>query len=284
MSQSVTPELRQWVQQQLAAGVSREALYQSMLSSGWMPEVASQALGQQAESLPSWTAPAPAQPARPRGELPEPDLAAQHSEIEVLGHTVRVLMALERPRVVVFGGLLSDDECDAMVLAARNRLARSETVASRNEGSEVNSARTSEGMFFERGETEVCARVEARLAALLNWPASHGEGLQVLRYRRGAEYLPHYDYFEPHHASSKAILQRGGQRVGTVVMYLNTPERGGATTFPDIKLDVMAVKGNAVFFSYDRPDPATLTLHGGAPVLDGEKWVATKWLREREFI
>ena len=284
MSQSVTPELRQWVQQQLAAGVSREALYQSMLSSGWMPEVASQALGQQAESLPSWTAPAPAQPARPRGELPEPDLAAQHSEIEVLGHKVRVLMALERPRVVVFGGLLSDDECDAMVLAARNRLARSETVASRNEGSEVNSARTSEGMFFERGETEVCARVEARLAALLNWPASHGEGLQVLRYRRGAEYLPHYDYFEPHHASSKAILQRGGQRVGTVVMYLNTPEHGGATTFPDIKLDVMAVKGNAVFFSYDRPDPATLTLHGGAPVLDGEKWVATKWLREREFI
>jgi prolyl 4-hydroxylase len=27
----------------------------------------------------------------------------------------------------------------------------------------------------------------------------------------------------------------------------------------------------------------TRTLHGGAPVLEGEKWVATKWLREREF-
>ena len=53
---------------------------------------------------------------------------------------------------------------------------------------------------------------------------------------------------------------------------------------PDIKLDVMAQKGNAVFFSYDRPDPATLTLHGGAPVLEGEKWVATKWLRQGEFV
>jgi len=38
-----------------------------------------------------------------------------------------------------------------------------------------------------------------------------------------------------------------------------------------------------VFFSYEEPDPATRTLHGGAPVLAGEKWVATKWLREREF-
>jgi prolyl 4-hydroxylase len=27
----------------------------------------------------------------------------------------------------------------------------------------------------------------------------------------------------------------------------------------------------------------TRTLHGGAPVLEGEKWVATKWLREGAF-
>jgi prolyl 4-hydroxylase len=28
----------------------------------------------------------------------------------------------------------------------------------------------------------------------------------------------------------------------------------------------------------------TRTLHGGAPVTQGEKWVATKWLREGEFV
>ena len=42
-------------------------------------------------------------------------------------------------------------------------------------------------------------------------------------------------------------------------------------------------RGNAVFFSYDRAHPVTRTLHGGAPVLAGEKWIATKWLRERRF-
>jgi prolyl 4-hydroxylase len=147
----------------------------------------------------------------------------------------------------------------------------------------VNAARTSDGMFFERGESELCRRIEARIACLLNWPVENGEGLQVLRYRPGAEYLPHYDYFDPRHASTPAILQRGGQRVATLVMYLNTPAAGGATVFPDVKLDVAPIKGNAVFFSYERPHPTTLSLHGGAPVLEGEKWVATKWLRERVF-
>jgi prolyl 4-hydroxylase len=66
-------------------------------------------------------------------------------------------------------------------------------------------------------------------------------------------------------------------------MYLNTPARGGGTVFPDVEFEVEPIKGNAVFFSYDRPHSSTRTLHGGAPVIEGEKWVATKWLRERRF-
>ena len=99
----------------------------------------------------------------------------------------------------------------------------------------------------------------------------------------GAQYRPHYDYFDPGEPGTPTILKRGGQRVATLVMYLQEPEQGGATTFPDVGLEVAPVRGTGVFFSYDEPDPATRTLHGGAPVLAGEKWVATKWLREREF-
>lgn len=283
-SQYLTTELRQWITAQLHNGITREALYQAMLSSGWQPDLARQALEEHPSAEPALSLPVVAEPVVKPGLVPEPDLGDQRSVLLPDGHRVEVLMSLARPRVVVFGGLLTEAECDAVVTAAKARLARSETVATQKEGSEVNAARTSEGMFFERGESEVVARIEARIAALVNWPLRNGEGLQVLRYRTGAEYQPHYDYFDPSHASSKAILQRGGQRVGTLVMYLNTPTRGGATVFPDVKLDVMAQKGNAVFFSYDRPEPGTLTLHGGAPVLEGEKWVATKWLRQGEFV
>ena len=117
----------------------------------------------------------------------------------------------------------------------------------------------------------------------MNWPVENGEGLQILQYRPGAEYKPHYDYFDPNEPGTPTILKRGGQRVATVVMYLSEPAKGGGTTFPDVGLEVAPKRGNAVFFSYDRPHPSTHTLHGGAPVIEGEKWIATKWLRERRF-
>ena len=139
-------------------------------------------------------------------------------------------------------------------------------------------------MFFDRGQHELVKRIEARMGALLNWPVENGEGLQVLRYAPGAEYKPHYDYFDPTHSGTPTILKRGGQRVASLVMYLNSPRKGGGTTFPDVALEVAPIKGNAVFFSYDRPHPTTRSLHGGAPVVEGEKWVATKWLREAVFI
>jgi prolyl 4-hydroxylase len=185
--------------------------------------------------------------------------------------------------VVVFSGLFSDDECDQMIALARARLARSETVQTDTGSSEVNAARTSQGMFFDRGEHPLCTLLESRIGALLGWPVENGEGLQILRYGPGAEYKPHFDYFDPDQPGTPAILKRGGQRVASLVCYLNTPTLGGSTIFPDVQLDVAPRKGNAVFFSYDRPHPATRTLHGGAPVIEGEKWVATKWLRERRF-
>jgi prolyl 4-hydroxylase len=188
------------------------------------------------------------------------------------------------PRVVVFGGLLSDVECEALIALAKPRLARSLTVATKTGGEEINADRTSSGMFFQRGENELVRRIETRIARLVNWPEEKGEGLQVLHYRPGTEYKPHYDYFDPGEPGTTAILQRGGQRVGTLIMYLGEPDKGGGTVFPEVHLEIAPKRGNGVFFSYERAHPSTRTLHGGAPVLAGEKWIATKWLREQRFV
>ena len=277
--QHVTPELRQWIIAQAQAGHQPEGVLEAMRASGWQHDVAVQALEDTLSEFLAEHAQAAGLPV----PVPEPDLAGSPSWLDLGDRRVQVMAALRNPRVVVLAGLLSDAECDAVIALAQPRLARSETVQTDTGGSEINVARTSAGMFFTRGENEVCARIEARIARLVNWPLENGEGLQVLHYLPGAEYQPHHDYFDPAKPGTPAILARGGQRVATVVMYLNTPERGGATTFPDVALEVAAGKGNAVFFSYDRPHPITRTLHGGAPVLAGEKWVATKWLREGRF-
>jgi len=280
-TQAITPELRQWIVAQAQAGHKPDAVLASMRASGWAEDVALAAMEQTLQGF--LVEQAQAQGLPPPVPVPFVDLANASAWADGGDRRVAVLMSMKLPRVIVFGGLLSDEECDAMVDAARPRMARSETVQTDTGGSEVNSARTSRGMFFDRGESELCRRIEARIARLVNWPMINGEGLQVLHYLPGAEYQPHHDYFDPAKSGTASITARGGQRVGTIVMYLNSPEQGGGTTFPDVGLEVAPVKGNAVFFSYDRPHPSTKTLHGGAPVVAGEKWVATKWLREGEF-
>lgn len=276
MNQSVTPELRRWIDEQAEAGHRREAVLEAMKASGWDEAVAIGALDAVLAQRPV-AAPTVAV------ALPEPDLRGAPPSVWAHDREVRIVMAMREPRVVVFADLLDADECAEIIELARQRLERSHTVDLATGDSELNAARTSEGMFFNRAEHPVCARLEERLAALLHWPVENGEGLQVLRYRPGAEYKPHYDYFDPAQPGTPTILKRGGQRVASIVMYLNTPLKGGATTFPDVQLEVAPQQGHAVFFSYDRPDPTTRSLHGGAPVLEGEKWVATKWLRERRF-
>jgi prolyl 4-hydroxylase len=283
-TQNVTEELRRWIVSQAEAGCRPEDIVSAMVKSGWDEEVALEAL--ETTLRERLDAVAAARASIPAG-VPIPALlpdAAGRAAVDVDGRTVQILVQMRNPSLVVFGGLLSEAECDGLMDLARPRLARSETVDNATGGSEVNAARTSDGMFFERGETALIDRIERRIAKVLQWPLENGEGLQVLRYRPGAEYKPHHDYFDPAHAGTATILKRGGQRVGTIVMYLNTPDAGGATTFPDVALEVAPIKGNAVFFAYDRPHAVTRTLHGGAPVAEGEKWVATKWLREGVFV
>lgn len=280
--QSITPALRDWIVEQARAGHSPEAVLEAMKSSGWQEDVAIDALETVLGGLLKDRAESPALP--PPNRVPDPVPSDGATKIFAHDREVSIVMSLREPRVVVFENLLADDECDELVALAGERLARSHTVDVATGDSEVNDARTSDGMFFARGEHIVCQRLEARLAALLNWPVENGEGLQVLRYRPGAQYKPHYDYFDPAQPGTPSILKRGGQRVATILTYLNTPLRGGATTFPDVGLEVSPLKGQAVFFSYERPHPSTRSLHGGAPVLEGEKWVATKWLREGVFV
>ena len=287
--QPITPELRAWIIEQAEAGFSGPVVLQSLLDAGWneavaahaMEQVLSDALRQKRQGITSTVADKSATATASR--LPEPALADSPARIDVGDREVDVLMNMAEPRIVLFGNLLSPEECEALIAAAQPRMARSLTVATRTGGEEVNDDRTSDGMFFQRGETDIVTRLEARIARLVNWPVENGEGLQVLHYRPGAEYKPHYDYFDPAEPGTPTILKRGGQRLATLVIYLNDPEQGGGTTFPDVHLEVAPRRGNAVFFSYDRPHPDTRTLHGGAPVVAGEKWIATKWLREREF-
>ena len=281
-TQQVTPQLRQWIVEQAQAGHGAQAVLKAMLAAGWQEDVAIEAMENTLRDHLEHEAVQRGLP--PATTVPDAQLDEAPLYLDGGDRRVHIVQAMYNPRVIVFGSLLSDGECEALIELAKPRLARSLTVATRTGGEEVNQDRTSNGMFFQRGENELVRRIEARIGRLVNWPVERGEGLQVLHYTPGTEYKPHYDYFDPGQPGTPAILKRGGQRVATLVMYLGEPEKGGGTVFPDVNMEVLPKRGNAVFFSYERPHPSTKTLHGGTPVLAGEKWIATKWLRERPFV
>jgi prolyl 4-hydroxylase len=276
-TQVITPQLRAWIISQAQAGFAAEAVLKSMLDSGWNEDIAIEALETtlrdhlQVSQLPD--------------TVTVPQLALDESPLylDLEDRRVNILSHMRDPNIVVIGNFLSDEECDGLIEGAKPRLARSLTVATQTGGEELNADRTSNGMFYARSENELVARIERRLAQLTRWPLDNGEGLQILHYRPGAEYKPHYDYFEPSEPGTPTILKRGGQRVATIIMYLHEPSKGGGTVFPDVNLEVAPKRGHAVFFSYNRAHPASKSLHGGAPVIEGEKWIATKWLREGKF-
>lgn len=273
--QLVTSELQQWIAATKSTGASFEALLSKMTAIGWPEEIAKKVL---------WNATAETHElASVRSAVPEPSMDKSPTKIAAGDMDVSVLLSMRAPRIVVFGNLLSVQECEKLIELASPRLNRSTVVHNATGTNQTHAGRTSEGMFFEPGEYRLIQTIERRLAKLVNWPIENGEGMQILRYGPGTQYEPHYDYFLPDEAGTQIILQRGGQRVGSLVMYLNTPIQGGGTVFPDVQLEVAPQRGNAVFFSYDRPHSSTKTLHGGAPVILGEKWVATKWFREGKF-
>jgi prolyl 4-hydroxylase len=299
---STLPSIEEWIATKLSNGFLKTDLFKSMLAVGWKPEQAAQTLKLSADehitvgfvlnasdtsnvqTIANPVDPAVAfQQAIALKVVPRPVMDAGGQTVDAGDRIVKVLNYRQAPDLMHFEGFLSDAECDALILLAHPKLTRSTTVDGPTGDSKVHEARTSFGMFFKPGETELLARIEARIAMLLSWPVVNGEGMQVLRYLPGSEYKPHFDFFDPHQSGTASILKRGGQRVGTFLMYLNTPDAGGETVFPDIDFSVAPKRGQALFFAYAQSHPCSLSLHGGAPVVAGEKWVATKWLKESNF-
>lgn len=210
---------------------------------------------------------------------------ARGNTIQLNDRQVHVSMRLAQPDVVVVDHFMSPVECEQLIAMSVEKCKRSGVVDPETGETVVIPARSSEGCYFQRGENAFIEQLDARISALMNWPVNHGEGIQILHYTDGGEYKPHFDYFPVDQKGSVTHLAKGGQRVATLVMYLNDVMAGGETIFPEVGVSVVPRQGAAVYFAYcnslGQVDPATL--HGGAPVTAGEKWIATKWMRQSVY-
>ncbi|ESW23170.1 hypothetical protein PHAVU_004G024300 [Phaseolus vulgaris] len=210
----------------------------------------------------------------------------------------RVTQLSWNPRAFLYKGFLSEEECDHLITLAKDKLEISMVADNESGKSVMSEVRTSSGMFLNKAQDKIVADIEARISAWTFLPIENGESMQVLHYENGQKYEPHFDYF---HDKANQIM--GGHRVATVLMYLSNVGKGGETIFPNSEAKLLqpkddtwsecahkgyAVKpekGDALLFFSLHLDATTdaNSLHGSCPVIEGEKWSATKWIHVSDF-
>jgi prolyl 4-hydroxylase len=180
------------------------------------------------------------------------------------------------PFVACFRQLLTTAECDYLGGLATPMLHPSMIVDPRTGAMRPDPVRTSDAaMLAWAAEDLVIHAINRRIAAASGTAVEAGEPLQVLRYRAGQEYRPHFD----------ALPNVTNQRIMTLLVFLNDAYEGGETCFPKSGIRFRGKVGDALTFRNalpdGRPDPASL--HSGAPVTSGTKLIASRWIHQQAF-
>ena len=158
------------------------------------------------------------------------------------------------PPIYMIDHFLTDTECDMLMDAAGPLLQRSKTHAAAGDdltaarhhrsrpsgprahpahviraGSEATKGRTSLTCHLSK-QTPPCGELLAKIRRLTGKPYDHMELPQVARYTDSQRYVEHYDGVDPHTDAGRAFCASGGQRVCTVLAYLNDVARPRSRT------------------------------------------------------
>ena len=183
--------------------------------------------------------------------------------------------------VCEMSGVLSDIECDYMLLRYKSLLQPSMVLNPLNGNPMKDDIRTSEVAIITNQWVDWISRdVEVKMSRMSDTKPQHGEPLNLLRYKDGQEYKPHYDGFTDTQLKQTSIIEEGGQRTHTILAYLNSLSEG-ATHFPKLEITIYPEKGKLVSFLNVDKNLALekQSYHCGKPVFTNEKWMLTKWVR-----
>lgn len=183
----------------------------------------------------------------------------------------------DSPAVWRIPGLFTAAECNYLVQAAEPMLQPSVVVDERTGRQVPHPIRTSDGTSFPWLVLNPAVQaLNRRIAAASGTDFRQGEPLQILRYHPGQQYRSHLD----------AVPGLENTRILTVIVYLNDGFEGGETHFPKTGLSLRGRRGDAIMFrntlADGRADP--MSEHAGLPVTRGTKFIATRWIWEKEFI
>jgi len=188
---------------------------------------------------------------------------------------------MQTAQVYTLMDFLSPAQCKALIaMIDANR--RPSTLMSDRAGPGF---RTSESCDMNRWSPDV-QPIDESIAALLGIDPAHGETMQGQRYAPGQQFKAHHDYFHEGESYWERMKASGGQRTWTAMIYLNEVPEGGATWFPQAGIRVAPRAGMLLAWNNmaANGDPNPLTVHEGMAVVEGVKYIVTKWFREDKWV
>ena len=187
----------------------------------------------------------------------------------------------------IYKNALTKEECENVINFSKEKFFK-QPLLSGDKG------RTSSQFFIEKG-LDVVSKIEEFTARCLptynesSLLVENQEPTSIVMYEKGEEYRAHHDYFNPKHHPKEYkafVVDKGNSnRVATAIFYLNDTFEGGETYFPEIDFKIKPELGMCVaFFNMFGDDEFNEeSLHAGLPVTSGKKYIATKWIRGKEF-
>jgi prolyl 4-hydroxylase len=188
----------------------------------------------------------------------------------------------QSPLIRTLPGLIHPLVLDMIIKLAAPRVQRSQIVDARTGEVRADPMRNSSHVTLgPREHDHVLEALERCIGRVCGTPVLNGEFLQILRYRAGEEFKAHVDYFNEGGAGTHRSLADGGQRAQTALLYLNDDYRGGRTCFPRLDLTIEPRRGDLLHFHNVSADGRGHqdSLHAGMPVVAGEKWLLSQWIR-----
>ena len=174
-------------------------------------------------------------------------------------------------------GFLNKIQCEGLIAATDGLLTPAETLG----GEQV---RIAESCWLDDSH-DMARGLKAYLYMHLSLPIHKMEPVQIVKYKTGGEYKPHVDYMSFADEGDRIReAMRGGQRVQTVLVYLNDDYVGGETVFTAAGLTIKPEAGKLVLWDNVREDGwgDPESEHAGLPVT-GTKWIALVWVRQGEW-
>jgi len=199
-----------------------------------------------------------------------------------------VVQHCDAPRIFTVKKFLPAEACAWLIDQARRRLISAKVKNPETGAAAVDEQmRTNSGAGFSAIESDLIVQLTClRISAAIGLPLIQQEPTNVLHYTPGQQYRSHYDFIVPGDEATFADeLRRLGQRVCTVLVYLNDDYEGGETDFPRLNWRFKGETGDALIFwnLSATGERERHSLHAGLPVASGEKWLLSKWIREKPY-